>query len=371
MRKGMQIMLAVLMLLSLPGCMDRIDLEDATLSLMVGLDLNEKNELLFYVSSPVFSREAKKKSEEFGVKAKSLRQSRARFDEVVSGMTLSGKIQLFVVSKRLLESPDWFRLLDVVYRDARFSVNARMIAFDGPVHKLFHMPTPTKPRLALHLTKLVDTANRRNITVKTTVQELHRQMYEKGMTPSITKLNRENEIKVMGTALLSEQGAFATEITGQETAYLQMLLHKKRGEISLSIPYPDEEENKKIVKKRLSFFVKGISKKVKTTYADGRFQFDVDMKLRVSISERLFPFDMEKDYTKMEKVIEQEILHNFQQLIMKCQNLNIDPFGFGLYARAHEYPEWKKVENDWPQNFAKATVRIVPHVSIKGNGIVK
>lgn len=371
MRKALRVFLAMLMLLSLPGCMDRIDLEDATLSLMVGLDLNEKNELLFYVSSPVFSREAKVKSEEFGVRAESLRQSRARFDEMVSGMTLSGKIQLFVVGKRLLDTPDWFRLLDVVYRDARFSVNARMIAYNGPVHDLFHLPTPAKPRLALHLTKLVDTANRRNITVKTTVQELHRQMYEKGMTPSITKLDKEKETRVMGTALLKEQGTFATEITGSETTYMQMLLHGKMGEISLSMSYPDKEQNKKIVKKRLSYFVKGMDKKVKTGYADGRFQFEVDMKMQVSISERQFPFDMEKDYKKMEKAIEQEMVHQFQELITKCQKMNIDPFGFGLYARAQEYQEWKKVENDWPRAFAQATVRIDAHVSIKGNGIVK
>ncbi len=371
MRKALHILLSIIVLLSLPGCMDRIDLEDATLSLMVGLDLNEKNELLYYVSSPVFNREAKVKSEEYGIRAESLRQARGRFDEIVSGVTLAGKIQVFCVGKRLLETPDWFRLMDVVYRDARFSVNARMIAFDGPIQQLFQSSPPTKPRIALHLTKLIDTANRRNVTVKTTMQELHRQMYEKGMTPSITKLDKNKEVKVMGTALLTEKGTFATIISGDETPYLQMLLHGKIGEISLSMPYPDGQQDKKIVKKRISYFVKSVDKKVKTTYADGRFQFDVDMKLGVSISERQFPFDMEKDYVKMEKVMEKEILHEYQKLIAKCQKLKIDPFGFGLYARAHAYPEWKKIENDWPNTFAQATVRIVPHVTIKGNGIVK
>lgn len=377
MKKPLRLLLALLLWLPLPGCMDRIDLEDATLSLMIGMDLNPKNELLFYLSSPIFSREAKEKSEEYGVRAEALRQSRARFDEMVTGLTLSGKTQLFVIGTRLLETPDWFRLLDVVFRDARFSVNAKMIVYDGPVHDLFRKPPPTKPRLAMHLTKLVDTANRRNITVKTTVEELHRQMYEKGMTPSLTKLAKAkgNVIRVMGTALLKEEGSLATVISGKESVYLQMLLHGKRGELSVSIPYPDEdkegEKKKQVVKKRLSFFVKGISKKVKVSHDQGRFQIDVDMDIRVSISERLFPFDMEKDYKKMEKKIEEEMGKEFQQLVQKCQKQQIDPFGFGLYARAYQYPEWKKVENDWPHAFANAAIRIVPHVSIKGNGLVK
>lgn len=126
------LLVAILATTCLSGCMDRIDLEDATITLMAGLDLNEKNELLFYLSSPVFSKEAKDKSEEFGVKADSFRQARMDLDEMVTGVTLSGKIQVFVLGKRLLQHPEWFQLLDVMFRDARFTVNARNAVFDGP-----------------------------------------------------------------------------------------------------------------------------------------------------------------------------------------------------------------------------------------------
>jgi hypothetical protein len=240
----------------------------------LGMDLNEKNELLFYLSSPVFSKEAKEKVEEFGVKADSLRQSRARLDEVVTALTVPGKVQVFILGKRLLQHPEWFKLMDVVFRDARFTVNARMVAFDGPVHKLFDFHPKDKPRLALHLTKLIDTANRRNLTVKTRVQELHRQIFEKGMTVSITEMKIEKAVKVMGTALLDEKGTYATLLEQRNNLYLQMLLHGKQGEISMTIPIPEKESDKKIVKKRVGFIVKGLSKKVKTDFTEGRFRFE-------------------------------------------------------------------------------------------------
>jgi Ger(x)C family germination protein len=355
----------------LPGCMDRIYLEDATLSLMIGIDLNEKNELLFYLSSPVFSKEAKKKAEEFGVKADSLRQSRARLDEMVTALTVPGKVQVFVLGKRLLQHPDWFKLMDVVFRDAKFTVNARMVAFDGPVHELFHFNPKDKPRLALHLTKLIDTANQRNLSVKTRVQELHRQMFEKGMTATLTEMKKEKAVKIMGTALLDEKGRYATLLQQKENLFLQMLLHGKQGEISLTIPTPDQEGGKKIVKKRVGFLVKSLSKKVKTDFVEGRFRFDVHLDMRVTIAERLFPFDMEKEYKKMEQMIEEELRKEFAKTILKCQQSKTDPFGFGLYARAYQYKEWKKVQDNWTEAFADATVSVDPEVSIKGNGITK
>ncbi len=78
----------------LSGCMDRIDLEDATLALMTAVDLNEKNELLFYISSPVFSHEAKKKAEQFGVKADTMRGARIEYDRLVTALTVAGTAHL-------------------------------------------------------------------------------------------------------------------------------------------------------------------------------------------------------------------------------------------------------------------------------------
>lgn len=371
MTRHLRIALLALMVALLPGCMDRVYLEDATLTLMLGIDLNEKNELLFYLSSPVFSKEAKKKAEEFGVKADTLRQSRARLDEMVTALTVPGKVQVLVLGKRLLQHPDWFRLMDVIFRDARFTVNARMVIFDGPVHKLFHFNPKDKPRLALHLTKLIDTANRRNLTVKTRAQELHYQMFEKGMTPSLTELKMEKAVKIVGTALLDEKGTYATLLEQRHSIYLQMLLHGKQGEVSFTLPVPEKEGEKGIVKKRVSIIVRDLSKKVDTKFEDGRFRFDVHLGMRIVMAERVFPFDMEKEYKKMEKMIEEELRKEFTQMLQKCQQSKTDPFGFGLYARAYQYKEWKRVQDNWTDAFADATVNVFPNVSIKGNGVTK
>jgi Ger(x)C family germination protein len=352
--------------------MDKVDLEDATITLLAGVDLNEENELLFYLSSPVFSKEAKAKSEEFGVKAKSFREARFRMDELVTGLTLSGKIQVIILGKRLLQHPEWFRILDVMFRDARSTVNARVVAYDGEIKDLFHFKPKDKPRLALHLTKLIDTANHRNLTAKTRVQELHRQMTDLGITPIITELKKKDSVvQVMGTALLNKKGKYAKLIQPPESILLQMLLYEKRGEIALSIPLSEEREEDKVVEGWISFYVKEVSNKITPSYQNGRFRFEVRQKLKIAISERLFPYNMDKDYKKMEQEIAKELTKRYEKLVKKCQMANTDPFGFGIYARAYQFQEWKKVKDNWPKAFAKSTVHIVPEVSIKGNGLVK
>lgn len=180
-----------------------------------------------------------------------------------------------------------------------------------------------------------------------------------------------NVVKVMGTALINGKETYATLVEPQDTILLQMLLHGKQGEISLSIPVQDHQEKGSIVKSRISFYVKDVSNKVETSYEKGRFRFGVRQKLKISISERMFPYNVEKDYKKLEKAIEEELHKYYTQLIKKCQKANADPFGFGLYARAYEYQEWKKVKDNWTEAFADASVHVIPEVSIKGNGVIK
>lgn len=372
MKACIRFLLLVMVATSLTGCMDRIDLEDATITLMAGIDLNEKNEVLFYLSSPVFSQEAKKKSEEFGVTADTFREARVRFDEMVTGITLPGKIQVIILGKRLVQHPDWFRIMDVIYRNARTTVNSRMVVFDGDVHELFHFNPKDKPRLALYLTKLIDTAARRNVTVKTEAQALHRQVLEKGITPVLTEMTKNNQVvKVKGVTLLSGKGTYAKLIEPPEATLLMLLLDGKQEDVTISILLPEQQERSKIIKSKVSIIVKDVSNKIETSYRDGRFHFTVRQKLNISIAERMFPFDMENGYRQMERQIEEELRKSYAHLIQKCQKAAADPKGFGLYARAYEYEQWKKVKDNWTKEFTRASVQIIPEVSIKGNGVIK
>lgn len=86
------------------------------------------------------------------------------------------------------------KYLDPFYRDPKNTVTTRVVAVDGPVSDVIYYNPKDKPRLPLYLTKLVDTASLRNITVKTNLQELHEQIADKGLTANMTEMKKRKNI---------------------------------------------------------------------------------------------------------------------------------------------------------------------------------
>jgi Ger(x)C family germination protein len=372
MNRKLRILLLAIIVFWLPGCSDRLDLENMTLGLIVGMDLNQHNELVVYISSPVFSKEAKEKSQKIRVKATTLRQSRAGLDSISAGLITGGKTQILLIGKRLLQHGDWFPLLDAEYRDTKNSLTVKVAAVDGEVSKILALPLKDKPRLPLYLTDLIDNAAKRNLTTRTTLQLLHRQMYEKGLTPYLPEFKIEKkEIKLMGTALLDKRGKLVATLNHQESGLLRILQSGKKGQFSFTVPIPGEQKDDTTGKNKLSFSVSSVKSKTKTSYHNDHFQFNMNLKMVIVLTERLFPFDMKKNQKKLEQQIQEQVQKQMEQLIKKCQRHLIDPIGLGLYARAYQYEEWQKVQEHWGDALAKSDVKISVKTEIKYMGAVK
>lgn len=366
-------LLLVILLVLVSGCSDKITLDEAIITLVMGLDLDENNNLIIYSTSPVFSKEAKVKSERYAVKTKTIRQSRNKLDAEEQGMVVRGKVQVILLGKKLLQHGDWYPLLDVFYRDAKITITEKMIAVDGKVEDVINFYPSDKPRLGLQLTKLIDTAHHRNVTVRTTLRDFNWQMMEKGVTPFISELKKEKELILTGTALLDKRAKYVSSFRLYETQLLQLMNYGKRGEISLTIPLEldKKESNASFPSKRISFYVTAFKKKVKTNWKDGRFVFDVHIKINAFIAERTMLIDFTEQKKELEKKMAAELKKGFSRIIQKCQKQKIDPFGFGLQARAYQYEQWKQVKDKWGETFGQATVKVVTDVEVKSHGVIK
>ena len=78
MKQLLFIPLVSLLILILPGCWDREDLEDVGFMLVLGLDLDPDNNLIVYSMVPIRHKEAKEKEIAVQEKAISLRESRGK-----------------------------------------------------------------------------------------------------------------------------------------------------------------------------------------------------------------------------------------------------------------------------------------------------
>lgn len=340
-------------------------MEDLAISLILGLDLDDENNLLISESSPVFNKEAGKSSKTFETKALSIRDSRIYFDAMAAGKITAAKIQVLLIGKRILEHEDWFPILDTIYRNPAFSINTRTVAVDGAVSDIIFYQPEDKPLLPQFLKRIIDDNTDRTKAVVSTLQMLHREMYDKGVTPALPEFKKGKEIQLTGTALLNKRGKYVGSLDLFETSLLLLLQKEKNNELTLSFPLKEVgEESGVFHKNELSIDVLRTKVKIKTSHEEDRFHLDYRIKMNVNIVERLFP-DTGEDLSQL---LETELKRQFTKLIQRIQDHKIDPIGLGVYARAFEYEQFKKVEDNWGESLAKAKIDVTLDIDIKSVG---
>lgn len=351
------------------SCKDQLPLENVTLVLMVGLDLDKNDNLVIYASSPVFNKEAKEKNEVIKVTSFNIKDSRNELDTRASALISSGKIQNVLISKRILAHDDWFKLLDVFFRDPKTSETARVIAVEGSVEEIINFAPPDKRRMSMHIAKLLDTAHMRNLVQVTTLFDLHRHMYEKGITPYLTDLRKDEEdVSAAGTMLLTKKGKYAYAINNAENQLLQMLQNEKVGALTIALVLPKEKGDAIFDTGAISFYALRIKRDLKVSFEQNKFVFDIQISIPIQLTEKSFTFDVRNNAPKLEAEINQQLEAKMKSLVTKMQKHEIDPIGLGLYARAYQFKAWEHVQDEWGHAFSEAEVRIHVKTKIKNMG---
>jgi Ger(x)C family germination protein len=372
-RRSLLILLTVVAAVVVTGCYDRVDLEEQSSSFLAGIDLDQQNNLLVYSTNPVFSRHVNEKSQEIGVKAGTLRQSRGLLEARTIGFFSNRKVQIILLGKRLLEHENWYRLLDVFLRDTKNPLTQRVVAFDGAISDLIDLNPKDQPLLPIMLRGMVDSKSARSESVNTTFQELDRQMFESGVTPYISGvgLDKNKEIVMFGTTLLDKKGKYASSLSISETILLQILQKNVKRPVSYTLRIPGESKSGPFHTDRLSINAENIKTKIKTSYREDRFRFVIDINMPVTLTERLYPYDIRGHGKRLESLIAEQMKKKFESLVRTLQAQKIDPIGLGLYARAHEYKQYKDVQEKWGEALAEADIQVAVKVTIRSMGPVK
>lgn len=357
--------LLICIALFLSGC-GNTRLDSLTMTLTLGLD-TDGGKLFMYSSSPVFNKDAKEHTEVIEVDSSSLREGRYKIDLFASGRTVGGKIQNVVIGKALAKKKELPLLLDVLYRDPKNSTTALLIVYDGPVKELLESQQKDKPRLAVAIKDLVTTTAADKHTVKMNLLDFHRVLFDKGCTPFASEMTRKNgKMMVKGTALFDNKGKYVASLSPKETAFLQLL----RKEIKPAIPFTIRTSALTGKKENISVSMEHGKVRYETKYRNGQFRFHVQIDAEVIITEKIADMDISKKQKQLEKIVANEIKTKTTALLKTLQRHDVDPVGFGLYARAYEYDHWKAVENDWGKAFAAADISVSAKAKVISYGVI-
>ncbi|WP_135551166.1 Ger(x)C family spore germination protein [Paenibacillus cymbidii] len=356
--------------LLLAGCGDRIDLEDASTPFALGYDIGDDKRLRVYAISAVFSPHAKQTSVVVSVPSETARQAREQLDIRSSGIFNGRKLQIVLVGKRVLEQDSWFRLTDAFFRDSRDALNQRVAVCDCSLADLMRETPSDEPMLPLLLKGMIDSGSKRAETANTSLLELKRQMDDPAVTPAIAefRFDEHNKIMLSGTALLDHRGKYAASLGLQESVLLRVLQKEARNAVGFTVEIPGQPDRSPFVRNRLSFNSERIHTRIRLTESGRRFRFAVRIRMPIILTERLFPFDSAHRDNELERTIGEQTQAQIDRLIRRIQQDKLDPFGFGLYARAYAYRHFQAVKNDWGDAFSNAVVDVSVRTSIVSDG---
>lgn len=111
----------------------------------------------------------------------------------------------------------------------------------------------------------------------------------------------------------------------------------------------------------ISFSAEKVKTKIDVSRADQHFRFDISVRMGLNLTEILFPLDVVAAKEELETACSNEIRRQLTALVAKFQKNQLDPVGFGDYARAHQYAAFLKVQDQWGQSFSQADI----HINVK------
>ncbi|MGG0177854.1 Ger(x)C family spore germination protein [Gottfriedia acidiceleris] len=370
MKKFAKCLLIVMLLIGLTGCNDKINIEDITIALLWGIDIDQQGEVIIYMASPVFSKDAKEKNEHFKVKSLSLREARDFIDTKAVGITSGGKVQTVLIGKKVIEQKNWYSLLDLFYRDPKMRLNADLVVVNGSVSDIFEFRPKDKPRLSIFIAQLIKTANFRNVSVRTSLRYFYKMNLEKGITPFVPELTlKDNALEVSGTILLNNQNEYRRTLSLKETMLLIILQDKIVGQLTMWLNGNQYKKNENTISNNsISFYINDIKRNVKKKFHDGKYEFNLNLKLPIVITESPIKLT-DNSEGKLIKEIENDLQKELNFFVKSLQNDKVDPIGLGLFARSFKYSEWKKIEDNWAGAFQQSKIKLKVKVILVDKGI--
>lgn len=364
-------LLSIFLIIGVSGCRGKVNIEDVTLSMILGIDVNDQNKVEIYMASPVFSEYTKEKTEHFNVQTISIKESRNYFDTRASGITAGGKIQAILIGAKVLEHKNWFSILDMFFRDPKFRLNADLIFIDGPLSDVFKLNPKDKPELPIYIPQLIQTADFRNVAFRTSLRMFHQMYYEKGITPFAPELTVQGDhLVVNGTTLLTKNNLYNQTLSMNETQLLKILKDHLDGQLVVALNLKQYKKNVDDVFKddETSFYIKDVKRKIEKRYSNGQYSFNINLTMPIMFTESPIGLTNSSEAV-LKKAIEKKLQKQLNDLVQSFQKNKVDPVGFGILAHSFQYSDWEKNENHWLDTYQKSNIKVKVKIIVVDKGI--
>lgn len=383
MKKIFRLSAVILLLFMVTGCWDQKIYENLGFMLSVGLDTGKEGKVLVTYSIPVISERGEssggspggaggeKKTELVVEEAYTTRQARDKGRESSDKNLEAGKTQNVLIGRELAEK-GIAQYLEIFERVLDNPTQASVVIVDGNAHNFIckGVNLKDKPRLAMYLNHLLDANSKSGYCPDETLAKYNIDNNIPGLDPLVPLVKlEENDLKVMGTALVHND-RMTGRITTEETAYLNVLMGKKKSS-ELTIVLPPEIE---APKKAITVYAQSTKSKSNIQFQGNIPKIQVAVRLKLIVDEYKWDNLADKSKTtQLENAISENIKMSLESVFKKLQDANCDALGIGDRIRAKYNDYWKSIgekqgwESIYPKVIldAKVSADIIRYGSIR------
>lgn len=363
--------ISLILLISITGCWNYSEVDDISIIAGVGIDKGEKEGELAVTVEIVDTKEGSKSSQT-GFKMLTL-SGKTIFDIVRGMISITGKKLFWSHSKAIVISEEVARegvikVVDWYNRDTETRSDVYIfVSKEKTAQEVISLSSVTESIMAYALAQQMRSEKNVNTAPVVEIWDFVDKLEASGefaMAPLIY-IHEQNKIKnarVSGTAIFNMDKMVGT-INGEETKYMLFTKDQIKGGV---LPLNDEQG-----KPAFSLEILSNKTKVKPVWIDGKLQMQIHTETQVALDEVMAPEEFNNIGSKdvLEKRAGKELQQRILSVIHRVQkDYHADVFGFGELVHERMPLTWKKVKENWGQQFSELDVVVNSNVIIKSSG---
>ncbi|WP_066307869.1 Ger(x)C family spore germination protein [Bacillus sp. FJAT-29814] len=355
MKKSCFIVTLLLCMTILPGCVEKKVIDDVNIATGIGIDKSEK-QFLGSVMIPVFKPDKSFGNFTFKAKGKVIRDLVSEMQKKASQPIVSGSLDIALFGEDVARE-GLIKTLDVFLRDPSVGARVQLAVVDGQAIDIFKGKYGDRGN-AQYLTQLLEHNMEQQNLPLTNLHRFLAAFYQKGMDPYLPMLKKSsrNLVTISGLALFKDEKL--VDILHENKMYYFKLLvdHHTLGVVKVK-----EAHGESTVKSM------GLKKNIRLK---GRnpYTFSIKIKLKGDLTEHQERILEKGEIREIENKLAQQISKECKMLVEDFQRKNIDPVGFGHFAKTRTRNfDYKK----WNEEYKNAKFEVSADVKLIGHGVVE
>jgi spore germination protein len=348
------------------GCVQQKIIDDLALINGLAYDISKKDDEQLEITAtfPIITKKGQYDRKTLSVTAKSSKSAREKLKYETNLQLVSGQVRVALFGTELAER-GLLPILDTFVRDPSIGARVNLALGKGTASDIINVPIENEGQNATFLEQFITKLHKENERADYNLFQFMRDYYDDGIDPILPVFKAEKtNIKYEGIGLFMEDKLI--DFLNPQDSHMLFFLRDEiiRGDLDFEIELQEGKKDTIM----LSYVQTDHHIKVLSNQPN-----EMNVIIEIAVLGDVVEFTGDADLSdpklqkKLEKMLAKKIDEKSKKLIVKIQELKVDPIGLGRHIRnSMKYKDWKKI--DWQQVYKDMNIEVKTTVQFSNTG---